>query len=120
MDCACPLGGTSTPTSLRRACAMKVSWRDGRVRTALVGIAVSTACVTLIVAIAMVMRSRANDAAAKYDIEGGIYLAVIGWILATAALTARIVLIRNPGRRADVAFSTPRFVDSRSSRGRGR
>jgi hypothetical protein len=82
-------------------------WRDGRVRTALVGIAVSSACLTLIVAIAMVMRSRANDAAAKYDIEGGIYLAAMVWILATVGLLARIVHTRKPGPRADVAFSTP-------------
>ena len=82
-------------------------WRDGRVRTALVGIAVSTACLTLIVAIAMVMRSRTNDAAAKYDIEGGLYLAAIVWILATVGLMARIMVTCKPGRRADVALSTP-------------
>ena len=76
-------------------------------RTALVGIAVSTACLTLIVAIAMVMRSRANDAAAKYDIEGGISLAAMVWIVATVGLLARIVLTRKPGRRAEGAFSTP-------------
>ena len=55
----------------------------------------------------MVMRSRANDAAARYDIEGGIYLAALVWILATVGLMARIVLTRKPGPRTDVAFSTP-------------
>lgn len=81
---------------------------NGRVANAAVGMGVATVCTATILVIGGFMHSHSTTRSDRVEIEGGLYLAGLVWLVSVVSLGIKISLsLRPTGRRADTSFSLP-------------